>query len=100
MMLKDVKKWNRIVSTVYAFGVWTMIGSVGYLYYTGRFKNSADSTQNEKDKKELPKNLNEIEFQTAHSKTIIIYKNDFVPYTTRIYNFFQSFTGGPGTGNN
>ncbi|XP_061628136.1 small integral membrane protein 26-like [Phyllopteryx taeniolatus] len=98
MTLKDVTKWNRIVSTVYAMGVWTMIGSFAYFHYTGRFKNSTDSAQNEEERTEKPKDRNEVLHQTAHTKTIILYKKDFVPYTTRIYNFFQSFTGGPSTG--
>uniref|UniRef100_A0A3Q2YJZ7 Small integral membrane protein 26 n=1 Tax=Hippocampus comes TaxID=109280 RepID=A0A3Q2YJZ7_HIPCM len=91
MTLKDARKWNRSVSTVYVLGVWTMIGSVAYLYYTGRFKNSTEATTG------VPKNPNEFIYQTPHNKTIVVYKKDFVPYTTRIYNFVQSFTGGPGT---
>ncbi|XP_051939788.1 small integral membrane protein 26-like [Hippocampus zosterae] len=97
MTLKDARKWNRCVSTVYVLGVWTMLGSVAYLYYTGRFKNSTDSAQNEEAKARVPKNPNEFIYQTPHNKTIVVYKKDFVPYTTRIYNFVQSFTGGSGT---
>ncbi|XP_061685570.1 small integral membrane protein 26-like [Syngnathoides biaculeatus] len=98
MTLKDFTKWNRAVSTVYALGVWTMISSFAYFHYTGRFQNSTDLAQNEEEKTEKSKDGNEVVYQTAHSKTIIVYKKDFVPYTTRIYNLFQSFTGGPGTG--
>lgn len=36
--------------------------------------------------------------ETAHSKTVIIYKKDFVPYTTRIYNFLRPVSGEPGSG--
>lgn len=32
----------------------------------------------------------QVVYQTAHTKTIITYKKDFVPFTTRIYNFFKS----------
>lgn len=57
----------------------------------------SDSAQNEEAKARVPKNPNEFIYQTPHNRTIVVYKKDFVPYTTRIYNFVQSFTGGPGT---
>ncbi|XP_077380866.1 small integral membrane protein 26-like [Festucalex cinctus] len=98
MTLKDFTKWNKIASTVYFFGVWTMIGSLGYFYSTSHDKNSTDSAQNEEERTEVPKNANEIVYKTAHSKTVVIYKKDFVPYTTRMCKFFESFTGSPGTG--
>ncbi|XP_077427592.1 small integral membrane protein 26-like [Vanacampus margaritifer] len=99
MALKDVRKWNKIASAVYTIGVWTIIGSLGYFYYTNRDKINTHSARNEEENAEERENLNTIVYETAHNKTIIIYKKDFVPYTTRMYNFFQSFTGGPGTGN-
>lgn len=45
-----------------------------------------------------PEDENTVVYKTAHSKTIIIYKKDFVPYTTRIYNFVKSFSSESGTG--
>lgn len=29
-------------------------------------------------------------YETAHSKTIIVYKENFVPYSTRLLNFFRN----------
>lgn len=54
------------------------------------------------EKKEKPpekkNNPNEVVYETSLSKTVIIYKKDFVPYTTRIYNFITSFSSPPGNG--
>lgn len=53
---------------------------------------------------EKPEELQETEgentvvYKTPHSKTVIIYKKDFVPYTTRIYDFIKSFSSEPGSG--
>lgn len=41
---------------------------------------------------------NTVVCKSAHTKSVIIYKKDFVPYTTRIYNFIKSFSSEPGTG--
>ncbi|XP_061833376.1 small integral membrane protein 26-like [Nerophis lumbriciformis] len=95
MTLKNVKNWHKGLSAVYALGVWTMIVSYGYYRYTGRLDDLPSQIEEESPDKTNPKN---VFHQTAHTKTIIIYKNDFVPYTTRIYNFVQSFIGGPGSG--
>ncbi|KAF7664705.1 hypothetical protein LDENG_00168790 [Lucifuga dentata] len=96
MAFKDVAKWNTRVSIVYAAGVWTMIGSYAYYKYTGRY----DEKPKKKEEKEVkePENPNEVVYETAHTKTIIIYKEDFVPFTTRIYNFIKSFSKDSGTG--
>lgn len=41
----------------------------------------------------IERNPNEFVYETPHTKTIIIYKENFVPFTTRIYNFITSFSG-------
>ncbi|CAL8331063.1 unnamed protein product [Merluccius merluccius] len=60
-----------------------MIGSLCYYRYMGY-----DVV--EVKKKEEPENPNEVVHTTAHSRTVLVYKDkDFVPYTTRIYNMFN-----------
>ncbi|XP_055014687.1 small integral membrane protein 26-like [Boleophthalmus pectinirostris] len=88
---KKVMQWNTRASAVYALGVWTMVGSYLYFKYTGKF-DTPEFTQ--PPKTEEMENPNEVTYNTAHSKTVIVYKKDFVPYTTRIMNFIESFTGG------
>ena len=44
-------------------------------------------------REEEPENPNRVVHSTPHSKTVIIYKENFVPYHTRIYNFFNGSDG-------
>ncbi|KAM9363520.1 small integral membrane protein 26-like [Symphorus nematophorus] len=95
MTIKDLSKWNRRASAVYAVGIWTMIGSYAFFKYTGHYEDTPVKKEEEVPEQENP---NEVVYKTAHSKTVIVYKKDFVPYTTRIYNFFKSFRSEPGSG--
>ncbi|KAM7418399.1 hypothetical protein PAMA_015836 [Pampus argenteus] len=89
MSFKDLMKWNTRMSAVYAVGVWTMVSTYAYCYYTGRFEDKSAQNQNVEQE---PENPNQVVHETAHSKTIITYKKDFVPYTTRISSFIKSFS--------
>ncbi|XP_028311312.1 small integral membrane protein 26-like [Gouania willdenowi] len=91
MQVKDVLKWRTRLSAVYALGVWTMIVSYGIFKYTGCLEDT--SGKEKQAVKEEEENPYQVTFNTAHSRNIIIYKKDFVPYTTRIYNFVKSFNG-------
>uniref|UniRef100_A0A3Q3IS04 Uncharacterized protein n=1 Tax=Monopterus albus TaxID=43700 RepID=A0A3Q3IS04_MONAL len=90
-MVKDAMRWNIRASLVYAVGVWTMIGSYAFFKYTGLKKEEEEEVQELEDP-------NRVVIETAHTKTTIIYRKDFVPYTTRIYNYIKSFSSEPGTG--
>ncbi|XP_022595773.1 small integral membrane protein 26-like [Seriola dumerili] len=94
MTLSDLPKWNKRAAAVYAFGIWTMIGSYAYFRYTGRYEDKP-VTEEVVQEQEDP---DQVVHQTLHSKTILTYKKDFVPYSTRIYNFIRSFSSEPGTG--
>lgn len=39
----------------------------------------------------LPEDKTRLFFFTEHSKVTVVCQKDFVPYTTRIYNFISSF---------
>ncbi|XP_034543737.1 small integral membrane protein 26-like [Notolabrus celidotus] len=95
MGIQDMMKWNVRASALYAVGVWTMIGSYGFLKYSGRLE---DVPEVKTEDEEVPENLERVVHETAHSKTVIYYKKDFVPYHIRISNFIKSFTSGPKTG--
>lgn len=45
-----------------------------------------------KEKEEQPPNPRELTIQSAHMKTTIVYKENFVPYSTRVYNFVSSLS--------
>ncbi|XP_029920904.1 small integral membrane protein 26-like [Myripristis murdjan] len=96
MTFKDLAKWNTRVSILYAVGVWSMVGSYAYYRYHGYFDEN--TVKKEEEETTVPVNPREKVYETAHTKTIIVYKEDFVPYSTRIYNFIKSFSGEPGTG--
>ncbi|XP_076004081.1 small integral membrane protein 26-like [Genypterus blacodes] len=84
MSFKDPTKWNNAVSLMYAFGVWTMIGSYAYYKYTGQYDEKPGEKEEEVEELESP---NQVVSKTAHNKTTVIYKENFVPLTARIYTF-------------
>ncbi|KAM8879923.1 small integral membrane protein 26-like [Spinachia spinachia] len=91
MKAKTALAWNLRLSVLYAAGIWTMIGSYSYYRYMYPKDPTPELLQHPEDRKQQV-------YLTAHSKTVITYKKDFVPYKTRIYNFLQSFSGKPGSG--
>uniref|UniRef100_A0A1A7YW16 Long intergenic non-protein coding RNA 493 n=1 Tax=Iconisemion striatum TaxID=60296 RepID=A0A1A7YW16_9TELE len=91
-MFKDLPKWNIRFSAVYAFGIWTMFGSYAYFRYTGRYQDVPAPVEEE------PDTSNKIVYESAHYKSVTIYKKDFVPYSTRLYNLIKSFSEGTGPG--
>uniref|UniRef100_A0A8C8E484 Small integral membrane protein 26 n=1 Tax=Oryzias sinensis TaxID=183150 RepID=A0A8C8E484_9TELE len=85
-MLNDFVKWNTRMSAVYALGIWTMVGS-----YATTFTVSPTISEQKKEVEE-PADPDTHVYVTAHSKTTVTYKKDFVPFTTRIYNYVKSFS--------
>ncbi|XP_029367053.1 small integral membrane protein 26-like [Echeneis naucrates] len=95
MSLGEAAKWNKRAAAVYALGVWGMIGSFAFLKYTGRLEDTPVIKEEDVQEQENP---NQVVYQSAYNKTVITYRKDFVPYSTRIYNFIRSFSSEPGTG--
>ncbi|KAL1005904.1 hypothetical protein UPYG_G00065390 [Umbra pygmaea] len=90
MKFKDISKLNLRLSMLYAVGIYSLLGAYGYYEYVGR----NDEKPAIKAKKEEPPNPKIVTFQSAHLKTTIIYREEnFVPYSTRIYNFLTNFKG-------
>ncbi|AWP06244.1 Hypothetical protein SMAX5B_001988 [Scophthalmus maximus] len=98
MMPKSLLSWNKRVSAVYAFGMWTLIGSYALLKYTGRIEDTPVRKEEEEEVVQEQEDPNQVVLQTTHTKTLMVYKKDFVPYTSRISKFISSFSGDPGTG--
>ncbi|KAL2076286.1 hypothetical protein ACEWY4_028118 [Coilia grayii] len=83
MRPNDVFKWNKRASMMYAFGAWTIFGSLIYYKYSHKDDPFVASQPGEEvDKPNVKK------YETTHNKTTIVYKEDFVPYSTRLINFF------------
>ncbi|XP_028830057.1 small integral membrane protein 26-like isoform X2 [Denticeps clupeoides] len=89
MAPSDVVKWNKRVSLLYAIGAWTMFGSCGYYWYARRSEPRAPVRPEVEDREQDP---NVKIYETKYSKTTIVYRPDFVPYSDRILNFFKSFS--------
>ncbi|KAF3851853.1 hypothetical protein F7725_005208 [Dissostichus mawsoni] len=87
MHVNDLLKWNKRMAIVYATGIWTMVGSYAFYKYTGRLEDLPVK----KEEVPLPEDTTQLLFITEHSKAVLVYQKDFVPYTTRIYNFISSF---------
>ncbi|KTF73576.1 hypothetical protein cypCar_00033115 [Cyprinus carpio] len=82
----DPVKWNRNASLVYAVGVWTMLGYAYYKYTLGDDKAKVE--------KVIEDNRPNVKiYETKHTRTTIIYKDDSVPYTTMLLNFIKSSYG-------
>lgn len=92
MEVKKVMRWNVGASIVYAVGVWTMVGSYFYFKYTGKYDTPPESAI-PPIREEKEANPNEVVYKTTHSTSVITYKKDFVPFSTRLMNLISSFTG-------
>ncbi|XP_030052094.1 small integral membrane protein 26 [Microcaecilia unicolor] len=95
---REVAKWNTRVSLVYAIGIWTMLGSFGYF----QVKRKRENLEAEPDAVEAQGKTgalgNDLPFQPTpeekrtgfYMSQTVTYKENFVPYSTRIYNFISS----------
>uniref|UniRef100_A0A8D0YWU6 Small integral membrane protein 26 n=1 Tax=Sus scrofa TaxID=9823 RepID=A0A8D0YWU6_PIG len=77
--------WYRRMSVVYGLGAWTLLGS---LFLWSQKKNKLPVENMSSELSEAPKGF--------YVETVVTYKEDFVPITSRIVNYLKSWTGGPG----
>ncbi|XP_037849893.1 small integral membrane protein 26 isoform X1 [Chlorocebus sabaeus] len=92
MYRNEFRAWYRRMSVVYGIGVWSVLGSLFY-YSRTMAKSSVDqkdglTTETLSEVSERPKGF--------YVETVVIYKEDFVPITEKILNYWKSWTGGPG----
>ncbi|XP_053315831.1 small integral membrane protein 26 [Spea bombifrons] len=100
MKPKDFVLWNKRLAAVYAFGVWTMVGSYGFYYYTTKRNEDVKMVvpEAQMDKElidsssfdDMGEKKKKTGFQVTNS---VEYKKDFVPYSTRVYNFVTGISG-------
>ncbi|XP_040851803.1 small integral membrane protein 26 isoform X1 [Ochotona curzoniae] len=99
MQPKQAALWYRRMSVVYAVGAWTVLGSV---YLLNRKRKLADDKV---EQKEVP--APEASSPTSeileppkgfYVETTITFREDFVPITEKILNYWKSWTGGRGPG--
>ncbi|XP_072907510.1 small integral membrane protein 26-like [Hemitrygon akajei] len=92
MKLKDITRWNTRVSMVYAIGIWTLFGTYAFLQMKSKKEKaageiSAEDPQNEDQITEELKRKTKRDFM----ETRVVVKEDFIPFSTRIYNYGKSF---------
>uniref|UniRef100_A0A8C9DKE0 Small integral membrane protein 26 n=1 Tax=Prolemur simus TaxID=1328070 RepID=A0A8C9DKE0_PROSS len=87
MLPSQASSWYRRMSVVYAIGTWTLLGSM----HNSRKDGKPPVEQKDVSTNELlepPKGF--------YVETIVTYREDFVPVTEKILNYWKSWTGGPG----
>ncbi|XP_068931580.1 small integral membrane protein 26 [Petaurus breviceps papuanus] len=92
--------WYRRMSLVYLFGAWTTVGSICISAWKRKQARAKEEALKDQDlaKEEA---LTEDSAEKPEPKrgfyveTIVTYKEDFVPYTTRLYNYWKSWSNGP-----
>ncbi|XP_054324153.1 small integral membrane protein 26 [Pongo pygmaeus] len=93
MCRSEFTAWYRRMSVVYGIGIWSVLGSL--LYY-GRTMATSSVNQKDGSTSEAPSELSERP-KGFYVETIVTCKEDFVPNTEKILNYWKSWTGGPGT---
>ncbi|XP_029449638.1 small integral membrane protein 26 [Rhinatrema bivittatum] len=92
---RNIAKWNTRVSLLYAVGIWTMLGTFGYFQIKRKRENpeageAAGHDEELKDDLTLQSKTEEKRRTGFYITETVTYKKDFVPYSTRIYNFITS----------
>ncbi|KAM6144348.1 small integral membrane protein 26 [Erethizon dorsatum] len=96
MQQRQALAWYRRLSVVYGLGTWTLFGSLFYFY--GKKKTPSESPEVEQN--DLPRSESEIELEPLkgfYVETIVLYKEDYVPFTERIHNIVKKWTGDSGS---
>ncbi|OCT77767.1 uncharacterized protein LOC108717770 isoform X2 [Xenopus laevis] len=91
MKLKDFSRWNIRFSVVYAVGIWVMI--TGYAYFHVKQKDAVTTSHPlQQDLEEEIQDTAAIPMQSEertpglHIKNSVVFKDNFVPFSRRIYN--------------
>ncbi|KAM4772076.1 small integral membrane protein 26 [Rhinophrynus dorsalis] len=97
MKLKELHRWNFRLSVVYAVGIWTMVGSYVYIRMHSKKDEVVNIPQSALEE-ELVDSLAVPEKQEERKtgprvKNTVVYKENFVPFSSRVYNFVKPLFG-------
>ncbi|XP_036606939.1 small integral membrane protein 26 [Trichosurus vulpecula] len=94
--------WYRRMSLVYLIGAWTTVGSICLSRWKRRQPLAKEEALKDEDlakEESLEDKAFSVEKPEArrgfYVETIVTYKENFVPYTTRLYNYWKSWSNGP-----
>ncbi|XP_063056442.1 small integral membrane protein 26-like [Engraulis encrasicolus] len=82
MLPGDALRWNKRASIVYALGAWSLFGSLVYYKYSHKDDPEVKMEPVEEEEKPNVKN-----YKSTYNDTRVVYKEGFVPYSTRVMNF-------------
>ncbi|XP_028923720.1 small integral membrane protein 26 [Ornithorhynchus anatinus] len=92
-------RWYKRMSLLYALGAWTTLASA-LVYHWMRPPPPPQPQGDGPDDREEQREEHPAEMPSPrkgfHVETTFTYRENFVPYTTRIFNLLKSWTGGPG----
>ncbi|XP_051831832.1 small integral membrane protein 26 [Antechinus flavipes] len=83
--------WYRRMSLIYALGAWTLVGSI--CISSWKRKQTLANEEVLKDEDSVEKAESRRGF---YVETVVTYKENFVPFSTRFYNYWKSWSNGPG----
>ncbi|XP_063297452.1 small integral membrane protein 26 [Pelobates fuscus] len=93
MKVKQFLAWNKRLAVVYAVGAWTMVGGYAFYYYTkGRYMVPV-SPPPALEPEFIEDTSLEDQPKKKRIQHTIVYKENFVPYSTRVYNLWNSVFG-------
>ncbi|XP_021793605.2 small integral membrane protein 26-like [Papio anubis] len=76
-------------------GTWTLVGSMFYFGHKKEKPTDDEVEQKDVSTSEVPSELSECP-KGFHVERMVTYKEDFVPVTEKILNYWKSWTSGPG----
>uniref|UniRef100_A0A4X2K897 Small integral membrane protein 26 n=1 Tax=Vombatus ursinus TaxID=29139 RepID=A0A4X2K897_VOMUR len=94
--------WYRRMSLVYLVGTWTMLGSICLSSWKRKQPLAKEEALKDEDlaEEEELKDKDSVEKPEPkrgfYVETIVTYKENFVPYSTRLSNYWKSWSNGPG----
>ncbi|XP_021531657.2 small integral membrane protein 26-like [Aotus nancymaae] len=86
--------WNQQMSLVYRIGTWSPVGSMLYVRRKMVQPSGDEVQQKDGSTSEAPSELSEPP-KGFYVETIVTYKEDFVPITEKILNYWKSWTSAP-----
>ncbi|XP_073413536.1 small integral membrane protein 26 [Dendrobates tinctorius] len=88
--LNHDKNWRRNLAITYAVSVWSMIGFVAYMQWQTKDTVVERPKTANVDFPDLEEDPSQRRKQKFEFSAVIDYKENHVPYTTRIYQYFMS----------
>ncbi|KAM4040761.1 uncharacterized protein ACNLHF_012029 [Anomaloglossus baeobatrachus] len=83
--------WRRRLALTYAVSVWSMIGFVTFMHWSTKDKPRVERPKTEdEDFMDLEEDASQKRKSRVTFSAIVEYKENHVPYTTRIYQYFTS----------